>query len=462
MISLNAIKTCKGLFIASAFSLGLSQPVSAQDACRGYENPRSVAVSVAGSNTLLNYAAADSSERLPNTYLVRIENNRSSPVRIRFPQDAFVTISFTLQPTENFGLQTGVLETQDFFGKIEVERGQVDVRRKFGTLDRERLINDVRFFAATKDPVRLDAIKMSVDDPFTLTAKNASAEPSDERFGAQSAVDLVVKIPAVTSLSGKTQMVVNLHNVIFECGSQRTTHKALPYGITFDKQPLVFVDENVGIGTSEPRAKLHVNGTGIVEDTLAVGRNFAQAPLDVEGKAIVRGQLAVGTNQAFATLDVNGDAIVREKLMIGSERQRIIDQDQLGHFSISAPMPTLDFVSTERQVGGWRIHSIPSNGALAFVKLTERNGTLKDDDGAPLFISTSQVRVQTQLEAFSVNTTGFVDVGKSKLRIGGETLEALIEREVKRIITKECFIFTTTIPILGIDALIDVDNKCVN
>lgn len=89
---------------------------------------------------------------------------------------------------------------------------------------------------------------------------------------------------------------------------------------------------NVGIGTSTPRAKLDVIGTGIYSTSIGIGTTEVRKALDVIGETIITANLGVGTTTPRHMLDIIGDAIISSALGIGTTTPRVGTQlDVIGN-----------------------------------------------------------------------------------------------------------------------------------
>jgi hypothetical protein len=422
---------------AAALALGLTQPVFAQS-CGGQP---SVSVSIAGSDTLLNHPPADSAEMAPNKFLLRIEHLGDENLMVNFLEGASVKVSFNSQDVGDKQLETGVIGAGDYVQTITLGDGEPP-------------------FGPNDDGV----ITFPISNPLTLHSR------STVNVGAQSSFDILVSIPPTTAMTGKTRMFVDLDKLSFECDNAIVSiKKPLQYGVLLHKQPFVTVGKNVGIATTTPQAELDVNGDGMVRGKLAVGGKIRvksdrrrgarfrtpNADLAVKGSAVVTQRLGIGTISPDTNLDVAGTARVQEKLMIGTESVNASRLGTLADFSITSARPSIDFINTRERANGWRIKNI-TNGDLYFSPLL--NGKDGVSENGTMFFLSLQKGVFANGD---LTVTGDADFEARSVRIDGVILEDLIRSEVKRIIQKECFIFQTSIPIAGINALISVHNKCL-
>jgi len=97
---------------------------------------------------------------------------------------------------------------------------------------------------------------------------------------------------------------------------------------TYDGVDGIFTG-NVGIGTTEPQANLHVVGTTqldglattsdiVVTSTVGIGTAVAQTDLHVVGDALISSTVGIGTTSAQADLHVVGDALISSTVGIGT------------------------------------------------------------------------------------------------------------------------------------------------
>jgi microcystin-dependent protein len=66
---------------------------------------------------------------------------------------------------------------------------------------------------------------------------------------------------------------------------------------------------NIGLGTTIPVAKLHVQGTGYFSSNLGIGTTITTQLLHVQGNTYISGNVGIGTTIPLAKLHVNGDII---------------------------------------------------------------------------------------------------------------------------------------------------------
>jgi microcystin-dependent protein len=66
---------------------------------------------------------------------------------------------------------------------------------------------------------------------------------------------------------------------------------------------------NIGLGTTNPVAKLHVQGIGYFSSNLGIGTTLSTQLLHVQGNAYFSSNVGIGTTIPLATLHVNGDII---------------------------------------------------------------------------------------------------------------------------------------------------------
>ena len=71
--------------------------------------------------------------------------------------------------------------------------------------------------------------------------------------------------------------------------------------------PTLYFAGNVGIGTTEPKAKLHVEGDYYCSGNVGIGTTNQKAKLHVEGDYYCSGNVGIGTTSPNAKLHVNGD-----------------------------------------------------------------------------------------------------------------------------------------------------------
>ncbi|ARI81762.1 tail fiber domain-containing protein [Microcystis aeruginosa] len=82
---------------------------------------------------------------------------------------------------------------------------------------------------------------------------------------------------------------------------------------------------NVGIGTKNPQAKLHVNGNAVINDKVGIGTTNPTAKLHVnDGDAVISGKVGIGTTTPAAKLHVDGgDAVIGGKVAIRTTNPQI-------------------------------------------------------------------------------------------------------------------------------------------
>ncbi|EPF18948.1 tail fiber domain-containing protein [Microcystis aeruginosa] len=85
------------------------------------------------------------------------------------------------------------------------------------------------------------------------------------------------------------------------------------------------LDGKVGIGTSDPKAKLHVNGNAVINDKVGIGTTNPTAKLHVnDGDAVISGKVGIGTTTPAAKLHVDGgDAVIGGKVAIRTTNPQI-------------------------------------------------------------------------------------------------------------------------------------------
>ena len=77
----------------------------------------------------------------------------------------------------------------------------------------------------------------------------------------------------------------------------------------------------VGIGISQPRANLHVEGATYLFGNVGINTDFPQAPFSVEGNSFFNGNIGIGTSSPLANLHVQGNEYVSGNLSIGTTNQ---------------------------------------------------------------------------------------------------------------------------------------------
>jgi len=84
-------------------------------------------------------------------------------------------------------------------------------------------------------------------------------------------------------------------------------------GLAFATSDALFIDSNgnVGIGTNDPQALLHVAGSAVFSKRVGIGNTAPKALLDVSGNAVVDG-----------SLDVHGNAVMRGNVGIGASEPK--------------------------------------------------------------------------------------------------------------------------------------------
>ena len=82
---------------------------------------------------------------------------------------------------------------------------------------------------------------------------------------------------------------------------------------------------DVGIGTTNPAAKLHVNGNAVINDKVGIGITNPTAKLHVnDGDAVISGKVGIGTTTPAAKLHVDGgDAVIGGKVAIRTTNPQI-------------------------------------------------------------------------------------------------------------------------------------------
>lgn len=78
---------------------------------------------------------------------------------------------------------------------------------------------------------------------------------------------------------------------------------------------------NVGIGISQPRANLHVEGSTYLFGNVGINTDFPQAPFSVEGNSFFNGAIGIGTSSPAATLHVQGSGYISGNIGIGTASQ---------------------------------------------------------------------------------------------------------------------------------------------
>jgi hypothetical protein len=78
---------------------------------------------------------------------------------------------------------------------------------------------------------------------------------------------------------------------------------------------------NVGIGISQPRANLHVEGSTYLFGSVGINTDFPQAPFSVEGNSFLNGSLGIGTASPQALLHVEGNSLLNGNLSLGTASQ---------------------------------------------------------------------------------------------------------------------------------------------
>lgn len=85
-------------------------------------------------------------------------------------------------------------------------------------------------------------------------------------------------------------------NISFTSGGfQATSSSWLSNGVNIYRG-----NGNVGIGISQPRANLHVEGSTYLFGSVGINTDFPQAPFSVEGNSFLNGNLSLGTTSQFA------------------------------------------------------------------------------------------------------------------------------------------------------------------
>jgi microcystin-dependent protein len=69
---------------------------------------------------------------------------------------------------------------------------------------------------------------------------------------------------------------------------------------------------NIGLGTTVPVAKLHVQGNGYFSSNLGIGTTLPIYPLHIEGASYFSGNIGIGTTIPLANLHVDGEIIIPE------------------------------------------------------------------------------------------------------------------------------------------------------
>jgi len=69
---------------------------------------------------------------------------------------------------------------------------------------------------------------------------------------------------------------------------------------------------NIGLGTTIPIAKLHVQGSGYFSSNIGIGTTLPIYPLHIEGNGCFSGNIGIGTTIPLANLHVNGEVIIPE------------------------------------------------------------------------------------------------------------------------------------------------------
>ncbi len=77
----------------------------------------------------------------------------------------------------------------------------------------------------------------------------------------------------------------------------------------------------VGIGISQPKANLHVEGATYLFGNVGINTDQPLAPFSVEGNSIFNGNIGIGTSSPLANLHVQGNEYVSGNLSIGTTSQ---------------------------------------------------------------------------------------------------------------------------------------------
>ncbi|MEB3265928.1 MAG: tail fiber domain-containing protein [Cyanobacteriota bacterium] len=117
-------------------------------------------------------------------------------------------------------------------------------------------------------------------------------------------------------------------------------------------------DGKVGVGTTTPQAKLHVNGDARFASVIADSLTVAGKKMDGGGsfgdkiKISEEGSVGIGTDSPFACLTVHSDLNVWQF----NTKDPLSSLSYRGHLAIRSPSPQLDFIDTDSNVADWAIH----------------------------------------------------------------------------------------------------------
>jgi len=155
-----------------------------------------------------------------------------------------------------------------------------------------------------------------------------------------------------------------------------------------EKVALYWNDENkVGIGTTAPQKRLHVNGDAYIKDNVGIGTTSPEKLLHVNGDAridgkshigsdaLVTGKVGIGTDNPTEKLDVRGNAYIAYDINIDStlkiRGQKPIRIEQFtvrnGDTAISTAGPDEEVI-----IVGYRMKSGGSSGGIS-VRARRRN-----------------------------------------------------------------------------------------
>ncbi|WP_147124219.1 hypothetical protein [Shimia ponticola] len=118
-------------------------------------------------------------------------------------------------------------------------------------------------------------------------------------------LDLKIELPVTAAPTGQS----NLH-LVFQNLQVNPVHGKCDYrtvarthtNVALHKQPLVMRGRDVGIGTADPKARLHVAGGAVFDEKVGIGTTTPTSSLDVNGIAKVNGSLFVRGSPASVHL----------------------------------------------------------------------------------------------------------------------------------------------------------------